>query len=118
MNDLKQQSQNVFFLEGFLLYLTHYFPTPMENGWTREMVENVIRYAMKLHAHTKDSLCYFLSDIIPEISFGEVAAFMPDSGLTSYGLEQKEQAKKKYHIIIGNNDSHKFVSVGGHRYYT
>lgn len=42
-----------------------------------------------------DKFCYWLSDILPEIEFGEVVAFMNDEYLTANGQEEKRR-KKSY----------------------
>ena len=61
-----------------------------DSHYTRELIENLVNYAENHEHTTRDSLAYFLSDIIPDVEFGDVAAFCRDDILTSYGLEMKK----------------------------
>lgn len=81
--------------EKFMEHLKREF-SPMDNHFTYDMVENLVDYAMQHESHSKDSLCYFLSDIIEQVEFGEVAAFEDDSNLTSFGLEEKRKALMRF----------------------
>ncbi len=74
--------------EKFMDYMKQEF-SPMDNHFTYDMVENLVDYAIQHKSHTKDDLCFFLSDIIPEVEFGEVAIFEDDANLTNCGLEEK-----------------------------
>ncbi len=71
---------------------------PMDDHFTYDMVENLTRYAVEHKGHTKDAVCYFLSDIIGEVEFGEVAMFEDDENLTSIGRAEKRKAMEKYSI--------------------
>ena len=57
--------------------------------YARELVEGIIDYAYKWNHLTKDNIAEFISDVIPFVSFGEVAMFCEDAILTDYGKEQK-----------------------------
>lgn len=81
----------MFDSDGFMAYLREQFE-PMDNHFTHDMVENLVDYGNKHHSHTKDALAYFLSDIIPEVEFGEVAMFMDDDYLTYNGRMEKRKA--------------------------
>lgn len=80
-----------FNAEKFMAYLEQEF-NGMENCMFRGIVENLIEYGHKHEQISKDQFCYWLSDLIPEISFGEVAAFMDDDCLTENGKTKKQQA--------------------------
>ena len=76
---------------GFMAWLEDNF-TGFENSYLRSLVENVIDYA---HAHEhvgKDQLAYFVSDMLPEVTFGEVAMFCEDDILTASGQRMKREA--------------------------
>lgn len=77
--------------DGFMAYLREQF-SPMDNHFTHDMVENLVNYGKEHHGHTKDALAYFLSDMIPEVEFGEVAIFMDDAYLTHNGQMEKQEA--------------------------
>lgn len=82
---------------SFMAYLEHSF-NGFENSFLRGLVENIIEYGLKHGRHSKDQFCYWISDLFPEISFGEVAAFMGDASLTSNGQWEKQEAIKEYNI--------------------
>lgn len=69
---------------AFMEYLEKTFGG-FENSFLREIVENVIAYANMYERVSKDQFVYFVSDILPEVEFGEVAAFMDDGCLTDGG---------------------------------
>ncbi|WP_251316704.1 hypothetical protein [Flintibacter muris] len=80
-----------FNAEKFMAYLEKEF-NGMENYMLRQLVENLINYGHKHKQVSKDQFVQWLSDMIPEISFGEVAAFMDDNSLTENGKAEKQQA--------------------------
>lgn len=84
----------MFDIEKFMTYMKDTFG-PMDDHFTYDMVENLARYAMAHKAHTKDELCYFLSNIIEEVRFGEVAMFEDDADLTSIGRAEKQEVLKE-----------------------
>ena len=81
----------MFDTDGFMAYLKEQFG-PMDDHFTYEMVENLVNYGKEHHGHTKDALAYFLSDMIPEVEFGEAAMFTDDDYLTHNGQMEKQKA--------------------------
>lgn len=86
-----------FNVTAFMEYLQKSF-NGFENPFLRGMVNNIIEYGLKRERVSKDQFCYWISDLFPEISFGEVAAFMDDANLTSNGRWEKQEAIRKYNI--------------------
>ena len=74
----------------FMTYLEKNF-SGFENPSLRKLVENVIDCGLKHESVSKDQLVYWLSDMIPEVEFGEVAFFMSDDRLTVYGIDEKKR---------------------------
>lgn len=74
---------------AFMEWLTNNFT--VEN-FGRYTVENIIDYASEHEHVSKDQFAYFVSDMIPEITFSEVAFFCDDDILTSYGKSKKASA--------------------------
>lgn len=64
------------------------------NHFTREMIYNILEYAHEHEQVSKDQFCYFVSDMIPEVEFGEVAMFIEDECLTENGIEAKRRYLK------------------------
>jgi len=56
-----------------------------------EMIDNIISYALNNKAHTCDEVAYFVSDMIPDVEFKEVAGFCEDKNLTRNGLAEKQE---------------------------
>lgn len=73
---------------AFMAYLENIFQG-FEYSFVRELVENVIAYANKWERVSKDQFAYFVSDMLPEVEFGEVAAFLEDACLTAEGQRMK-----------------------------
>lgn len=90
--------------DGFLSYLDETF-SGFDNIFLREMVSNVIDYALEHCHHSLDQACYFLSDMLPEVEFAEVAIFMDDSMLTYHGREVKREALEERLASKGDRDS-------------
>jgi len=84
----------MFNIEKFMAYMKETFG-PMDNHFTYDTVENLVRYAMEHKSHTKDAVCFFLSDIIEELEFGEAAMFEDDVNLTNFGRAEKRDALKR-----------------------
>lgn len=82
-----------FNAEKFMAYLEQEF-NGMENCMLRQIVENLINYGHKHEQVSKDQFVQWLADMIPEVSFGEVAAFMEDDCLTENGKREKQTALK------------------------
>ena len=74
--------------QGFRMYMWNEFSL---DQFARELVDNILTYANKDHSASKDQFAYFVSDMIPEIEFGEVAAFCDDSVLTKNGIMAKQE---------------------------
>ena len=60
----------------------------IDTHWNYDLVENIIDYATKNKKVTKDQLPYFISDILPEVEFLEVARFCHEFYLTDGTLKQ------------------------------
>ena len=75
----------------FMAYLECTF-NGFDNSFLRGLVENVIAYGLKWEKVSKDQFCYWVSDMLPEVEFGEVAMFMDDNCLTENGKEEKYKA--------------------------
>lgn len=86
---------------GFLRYLAYLFPTVFDASYFgRQLGYNLVSYAEAYKNHGKDEMCDFLSELLPDVSFGEIAAFAPDGVLTpSYGQAEKRRAVARYPII-------------------
>lgn len=83
-----------FDVNGFLSYMEQHFECT-KSYFVREMLQNLIEYAVNHKGHTLDSVAFFLSDMIPEVEFGEIAMFLDDSLLTTYGKEEAERMKQE-----------------------
>lgn len=77
---------------GFMGYLEQTF-SGFENSFLRGVVDNLIEYATKHEHVSKDQLCYWMSDLLPEVTFAEVAAFTDDGSLTAWGQNEKYNFK-------------------------
>lgn len=82
---------------GFMAYLEKSF-NGMENSFVRGLIENLIKYGHKYEQVSKDQFVDWLINMIPEISFGEVAAFMEDGCLTAHGQAEKKKALEEMDI--------------------
>lgn len=86
-------NKNYFNTTGFMEYLEKNF-TGFANSFLREMVEKAVWYALNFRNDSKDGVCNFLRDILPdEVDLWEIAVFADDSILTTETL-----AEKKMHI--------------------
>ena len=86
-----------FNLDGFMRYLEQQF-SGFENCFLRETVENIIEYGQKHEHVSKDQFAYFISDILPEVEFGEIAMFCDDDILTADGQQEKRDAITRYRM--------------------
>lgn len=82
---------------SFMAYLEKTF-NGFDNTFLHWLVENLIEYGLMYERVSKDQFCYWLSDMLPEVSFGEVAAFMDDESLSVNGKWEKQEAIKDYKI--------------------
>lgn len=80
--------------DRFMEYLESEF-SGFDNSFLRSTVRNLIDFGMEHHNHSLDQLGYFLSDILPELEFGEIAMFIDDSYLTRDGQAEKRKAVSK-----------------------
>lgn len=85
--------------QAFMMYLEKTI-NGFNQPFFRELVENLIEYGLKHEHVSKDMFCYWLSDLLPEIQFGEIAAFMSDKCLTEFGIEQKKEAITDFKIEV------------------
>lgn len=76
--------------EKFIEYLdnTYY---GLENSMFRGTISNIIEYGHKYNQVSKDMFCEFVSNMIDEVTFGEVAMFMEDKCLTENGIKEKNK---------------------------
>ncbi len=74
---------------GFMAYLEVTFNC-LGSPFVRSLLENVVDLGVESHANRRDQLCYFLSETIPEVEFGEVAQFVSDCCLTNSGKKEKK----------------------------
>lgn len=81
--------------DDFLRYLTSNY-SGFEHWFCAELVENVVYYAIGHENVSKDQLVWFLTDLLPEVSFNEVAQFAEDDILTEWGKQQKADGLRKY----------------------
>lgn len=68
--------------DEFMAWLKEKFPKVLEAHWNYELVENVIDYATAHEHIAKDQFAEFVSDMLPEVEFLEVARFLDDGCLT------------------------------------
>lgn len=83
---------NGFNKDGFMRWLKEEFPGAIDTHWNYELVENILEYALR-HEVSKDQFAYFVSDILPEVEFLEVARFCDSKYLTDETISQLEQLK-------------------------
>lgn len=88
INGKSEKKENEFDKDGFMHWLKEKFPEILNTHWNWELVERIIDYAIKYKNISKDQLSYFISDILPEVEFLEVAKFCHKSFLTDGTLNQ------------------------------
>ena len=76
-----------FNFEGFMTWLKEEFPGLIDTHWNYDLIENIVEYGFKHEMISKDQLCYWISDMLPEVEFLEVARFMEDGHLTNDTLK-------------------------------
>lgn len=69
-----------FDVNGFMEYLARTF-NGFENTFLRGTIENIINYGLKQKKMSNEQFCYWVSDLLPEVSFGEVAVFLDKNSL-------------------------------------
>ena len=80
--------------DGFMDYLKNEFGE-FESSFLCGTVRNLIDFGLKHHHNAYDQFCYFLSDILPQVEFGDVAMYMDDSCLSRQGIRLKNDALAK-----------------------
>ena len=70
---------------GFMEWLEENFTT---DKYARQTVLNIIDYAHKHEHISKDQFAYFISDLLPEVEFLEVARFCEEAILTNGTLKE------------------------------
>lgn len=78
--------ENGFDKDGFMTWLAKEFPSVI-NRFTWDLIDNIIQYGFKHEMVSKDMLAEWISDMIPEVEFLEVARFMEDGHLTNGTLK-------------------------------
>ena len=79
---------NGFDKDGFMSWLKEEFPGVVDTHWNCDLVENILKYALKHESVSKDQFAYFVSDMLPEVDFLEVARFCDNGKLTNQTLKQ------------------------------
>jgi len=79
---------NGFNKDGFMSWLEEEFPGVIDTHWNYDLVENILEYALKHESISKDQFAYFISDMLPEVEFLEIARFCDDGCLADETLKQ------------------------------
>ena len=82
MEDLKMYNKG-FNENAFIEWIEDKFEL---NQYAVQMVTNIIEYAQKWEQVSKDQFAEFISNLLPEVEFLEVAKFCEDSILTNSTL--------------------------------
>lgn len=85
--------ENGFNKEGFMNWLKEKFPGVIDTHWNYDLVENIIDYAIENKNTGGDELAIFLSSMLPEIEYTEIAKFCDEDMLSSFTLEFLKQLK-------------------------
>lgn len=80
--------ENGFDKNSFMQYMDDNFRM---HSFGRNTVDSIVDYALKHENVSLDQAVYFISDIVPEVEFKEVAAFTSDEMLTMYGKNEKSR---------------------------
>lgn len=75
----------------FMAYLEESF-AGFDSAFLRATVDNLVDYGLEHQHASLDQFCYWLSDMLPEVEFKDVAAYMDDNHLTAFGKKQKNIA--------------------------
>lgn len=93
--------------DGFMAYLESEF-SGFNNPFLRETIGNVVDFALENYNDSLDQVCYFLADILPEVEYADVVAFLDDSKLTAHGREVKAES---LHLMYEKALENKFYTV-------
>ena len=71
-----ENKNDYYNLDAFKQYLADEFPSVgFNNSFLRELIDNIVEYAIDHKSHTLEEMSYFISDLLPEIDFSEIRAF-------------------------------------------
>ena len=90
---VESNSMSSFNRAGFMNYVSDKCTTL--NNLSYQLINNIVCYGMEQKNNAKDQLVYFITDLVPRLDFGEVAAFCDDAHLTNYGIAEKEKYLEK-----------------------
>lgn len=79
--------KNGFDKDGFMSWLKEEFPGVVDTHWNWNLVENIIDYAIDNKNSSDDELAIFLSSMLPEIEYTEIAKFCDKDILSGFTLE-------------------------------
>ncbi len=79
--------------DGFMTWLKDEFPGVIDTHWNYDLVENIIDYALEQKNTGDDELPIFLSSVLPEIEYTEIAKFCDEDLLSSFTKEFLKQLK-------------------------
>ena len=85
---------NGFARDEFLQYMYEEFPSVFNNTFSREMLENVVDNGIKNHTVSKNSLYYYLKDMIPEVEPKVLIPYIDKELLTNEVLYLLDDYKK------------------------
>ena len=96
---------NGFARDEFLQYMFEEFPSVFTSPFSREMLENVVDYGIENHTVSKNSLYYYLKDMIPEMEPKDLIPYIDGNLLTNeilslvgYGKETENNYLGKYDV--------------------
>lgn len=82
--------------EKFIIYLQQKLNNEaIKDSMISGTIDNIVEYAHKNEQVSKDQFCEFVSEILDQVEFGEVAMFMEDKCLTEYGICEKNKWLEK-----------------------
>lgn len=85
--------ENGFDKDGFMSWLKEKFPGVVDTHWNYDLVENIIDYAIDNKNASDDELAIFLSSMLPEIEYTEIAKFCDEDMLSGFTMEFLRQLK-------------------------
>ena len=98
---LKENKMYGFDRGNFMSYLGSEFAL---DGFSIRLVENIIEYGLEHETNSDDQFASFLEEVLPEVEFGEIAAFCDDDILSDDGR------KKKVDWIVMHPDVKEFIT--------
>lgn len=73
---------NGFAREEFLQYMFNEFPSVFNNTFSRTMLENIVDSGINFHSTSKNSLYYYLKDMVPEVEPNDLIPYFDKKILT------------------------------------